>query len=507
MTEALINHLWQSTLFGFAAAMLTLAFRNDGANTRFHIWLAASVKFLIPFPLCVYVGKHLRWETAPIVHATPELSLVIDQIAQPGAMMTTGFPAPPLPNAPMHWDAWAIILAIWSIVSAALICCRLLQWTKLRAVVKASSPLSLEAPIPVRQTATALEPGIFGIFRPMLLLPEGIVTHLEPEQLNTIVAHELCHWRRRDNLTAAIHMIVEALFWFHPLVWWLGNRMLVERERACDEAVVRSGNARQVYAEGILKVCQLYVGPPPPCVAGVSGGSLRKRIEQIMTDQMLVKLSFTKKCLLAVTGFAAIAGPFAAGLAGGPPASAQAAALVAAPPAIAQAQERMAYALVPSASEVNDSKMKHYKSVEWNFELDIPTRWNSFPAGTTNSHYEDPFEVIRFDSREDGNDRLIVFRMPYDPQRGLMSSSHMLQNQLRSRSFVTGEATIGSSRATLDFDRPIPGGGTWSFREYLIVNGTLVYHLVFRTNKRDADAMFDLYDQMAKSFVSDESPD
>jgi bla regulator protein blaR1 len=127
MTEALINHLWQSTLFAFAAAMLTLAFRNNGANTRFHIWLAASVKFLLPFPLCVYVGKHLRWETAPIVHATPELSLVIDQIAQPGALMTTGFAAPPLPNAPTHWGAWAIILAIWSIVSAALICCRLLQ--------------------------------------------------------------------------------------------------------------------------------------------------------------------------------------------------------------------------------------------------------------------------------------------------------------------------------------------------------------------------------------------
>jgi bla regulator protein blaR1 len=53
MTEALINHLWQSTLFASAAAMLTLAFRNNGASIRFLIWLAASVKFLIPFPLAV----------------------------------------------------------------------------------------------------------------------------------------------------------------------------------------------------------------------------------------------------------------------------------------------------------------------------------------------------------------------------------------------------------------------------------------------------------------------
>jgi bla regulator protein BlaR1 len=206
MTEALINHLWQSTLFAFAAAALTLAFGNNGANIRFLFWLAASVKFLIPFPLFIFAGRHLRWETAPVVHTTPELSLVIDQIAQPGAMITTGFAVPPLPNAPMHWGAWAIILAIWSIGSTALICCRLLQWSKLRAIVKASSPLNIEAPIPVRQTETVLEPGIFGVFQPMLLLPKGIVTHLEPEQLNTIVAHELCHWRRRDNLTASIQV-------------------------------------------------------------------------------------------------------------------------------------------------------------------------------------------------------------------------------------------------------------------------------------------------------------
>jgi bla regulator protein BlaR1 len=323
MTEALINHLWQSTLFAFAAAVLTLAFRNNGANIRFLIWLAASVKFLIPFPLFIFAGKHLRWETAPSVHAAPELSLVIDQIVQPGTMMATSFVAPSLPDAPTHWGAWTIVLAIWSVVSAALICRWLLQWTRFRAVVKASSPLEIEAPIPVRQTATVLEPGLLGIFQPMLLLPEGIVTHLAPEQLNTIIVHELCHWRRRDNLKAAIHTMVEAIFWFHPLVWWLGGRMMVERERACDEAVVQSGSDRQVHAEGILKVCRLYVGPPPPCVAGVSGGTLRERIEQIMTNQ-IVKRSFAKKCLMAIVGFAAIVGPFAIGLASGPPAIAQA---------------------------------------------------------------------------------------------------------------------------------------------------------------------------------------
>jgi beta-lactamase regulating signal transducer with metallopeptidase domain len=500
MTEALINHLWQSTLFAFAAAALTLAFRDNRANIRFCIWLAASAKFLIPFPLVILAGRHLRWETAPSVHAAPALSLVIDQIAQPGAMMATGFAAPSAPDFPMHWGAGPIVLAIWSVVSASLIYRWLLQWTRFRAIVKASSPLDIEAPIPVRQTATVLEPGLFGIFQPVLLLPEGIVTHLAPEQLNTIVAHELCHWRRRDNLTAVTHMMVETIFWFHPLVWWLGSRMVGERERACDEAVVQSGSDRQVYAEGILKVCQLYVGPPPACVAGVSGGSLRKRIEEIMTSQILVKLSFAKKCLLAVMGFAAIAGPFAAGLAGGPP-------------AIAQAQYRMTDSSPsPSGPQMKDSKMKHYKSSgEWHFELDIPKRWNSFPAVPTNS----PNEVIRFASHEDGNHLLIVFRNPYDPQQSPEAYSGQIQQYLEKAGFshfVSGETTIGSRRVvTLDFDKFVPAGGTWlpdggtwSCRHYFFIDGTVAYILGFGTNKRDA--MFDLYDRMAKSFVSEEPP-
>jgi beta-lactamase regulating signal transducer with metallopeptidase domain len=480
MTEALIDHLWQSTVFALAAAMLTLAFRKNGANIRFHIWLAASVKFLIPFSFFVLVGKHLRWETAPTVYATSELSLFMNQIVQPGAMMTGNFATATLPSAPMHWHwgAWTIMLAIWSVGFAGLIIRWMLQWVEFRAAVKASSPLDIEAPIPVRETTTALEPGVFGIFQPILLLPDGIATHLAAEQLDTILAHELCHWRRKDNLTAAIHMMVEALFWFHPLVWWLGVRMIVERERACDEAVIQSGSDRQVYAEGILKVCQLYV-EPPLCAAGVSGGTLRKRIEDIMTNQVLVKLDFWKKCLLTVTGFAAIVGPFAVGLANGPH-------------GIAQAQERTA-----------DSSpgMKHYKSSEWNFELDIPEHWNAFPAVPTNS----PAEVIRFASHEDGTHNLIIFRSPYDPQMGLKAYADAIQEFLAKNgfsNFVWALTTIGSRPvATLDFDRSTPTGGTWSCRYYFIIDGTLAYTLGFGTNNY-RDAMFDLYDRMAKSFVS-----
>jgi beta-lactamase regulating signal transducer with metallopeptidase domain len=119
--------------------------------------------------------------------------------------------------------------------------------------------LDLAASIKVMSSSALLEPAVFGIFRPVLLLPEGITAHLTPTQLEAIFAHELCHIRRRDNLMTALHMVAEAVFWFYPLVWWLGARLIDERERACDEAVVQSGNEPRVYAEAILEVCKFYL--------------------------------------------------------------------------------------------------------------------------------------------------------------------------------------------------------------------------------------------------------
>jgi beta-lactamase regulating signal transducer with metallopeptidase domain len=63
-------------------------------------------------------------------------------------------------------------------------------------------------------------------------------------------------------------MVVEAIFWFDPLVWWIGARMLEERELACDEEVLRMGCEPADYGEGILKVCRFYTESPLPCVSG-----------------------------------------------------------------------------------------------------------------------------------------------------------------------------------------------------------------------------------------------
>ncbi len=148
-----------------------------------------------------------------------------------------------------------------------------------------------------------------GVLRPVLLIPDGIADRLTSAQLASVLAHELCHVRRRDNLAASIHMVVEALFWFHPLVWWVGARMVEERERACDEAVLNLGSAPKDYAEAILGVCKLYAESPLVGVSGVTGANLKKRLEAIMNQRIGERLSLAKKLLLTGAGAAALVVP------------------------------------------------------------------------------------------------------------------------------------------------------------------------------------------------------
>lgn len=176
--------------------------------------------------------------------------------------------------------------SVWLTGFVAIVLMRLRAWRGIRSAVRASAPLALDIPIPVHSSTVLVEPGIFGFFRPLLLLPSGGLQRLTTPQLEAVLAHELCHVKRRDNLTAIVQMLDEAIFWFHPLVWWIGAKLVEERERACDEEVLRLGNEPLVYAEGILKVCKNYQESPVVCVSGVTGSDLKKRIENIMMNRI-----------------------------------------------------------------------------------------------------------------------------------------------------------------------------------------------------------------------------
>src|SRR4029450_9954783 len=107
---------------------------------------------------------------------------------------------------------------------------------------------------------------------------------------------------------------VAAIFWSHPLVWWIERRMIDERERACDEAVIRAGKRPADYAEGILAVCRWSLESPVMFVSGVSGSDLRIRIETILTNRLGRPLRMTERVLRTGAALIVLGGPIGIGL-------------------------------------------------------------------------------------------------------------------------------------------------------------------------------------------------
>ena len=313
----MIDHLWQSTLFAAIVGLLALLLRKNRAQTRYWLWLTASAKFLVPFSLLVVMGSHLdtsRWTPAAGAMAQPRLSGAIEEVFVPSLRAVTVPAAQPARASAIP----ALLVAAWICGFTVVLFSWWRAWWRIRGAVRAASPLHLKVPVEAMSSPSILEPAVFGIWRPVLMLPEGITDRLTPAQLEAILAHELCHIRRRDNLFAAVHMAIEAVFWFHPLVWWLGRRIVEERERACDEEVLRLGSEPQVYAEGILKVCEFYLASPLACAAGVTGSNLKKRIGGIMTHHNAKKLEFGKKLLLSAAGMLVVTTPVIVGVVNAP---------------------------------------------------------------------------------------------------------------------------------------------------------------------------------------------
>jgi bla regulator protein blaR1 len=334
------DHLWQSTLFAGATGLLALVLRKNSARLRYSLWLAASLKFLVPFSLFFALGGVFTWRTMP--PATSAGMYSVEIVSQPftkslSLPATAAIPSP----SPVIWARFMpFLLSIWLMGFVVVLSLWMVRWLRVSAMIRRATSLSegreftalrrLEhltkctRPINLWLSRASLEPGVFGIFRPVLLWPRSISERLEDAHLEAIMAHELCHVRRRDNLAAALHMLVEAIFWFHPLVWWIGLRLIVERERACDEAVLELGSRRQIYAESILKVCEFCLSSPLSCVAGVTGADLKKRMVHIMNDHVVLKLNLPRKVLLWTAGCLAIALPIAFGMFSVPSAPAQA---------------------------------------------------------------------------------------------------------------------------------------------------------------------------------------
>jgi beta-lactamase regulating signal transducer with metallopeptidase domain len=149
-------------------------------------------------------------------------------------------------------------------------------------------------------------PLVIGHFKPLILLPIGLLANLSIEQIEAILAHELAHVYRRDYLFNILQTLIEALFYFNPAVWWISSCIRIEREHCCDDIAVKICQNNLEYAKALVSIKEMNRGAiPQMAMAAMSKKKLLlTRIQRILhqpvnTSDMSEKIMVT--ALLAFT--------------------------------------------------------------------------------------------------------------------------------------------------------------------------------------------------------------
>jgi hypothetical protein len=122
---------------------------------------------------------------------------------------------------------------------------------------------------------------VVGWVRPLLLMPAGLLSGLDPTAVEALLAHELAHIRRHDYLVNFTQCVVEILLFYHPAVWWISRRVRTERELCCDDVAVAWCADPQLYAETLNRLHELRSRSLTPALAA-TGGDFMFRIKRLL---------------------------------------------------------------------------------------------------------------------------------------------------------------------------------------------------------------------------------
>jgi bla regulator protein blaR1 len=279
-----IHSLWQGALIAAALAAALLALRTPRARygAACLAMLAMTGAFAITFVRELPEGTSGAEIRQAFVYRGPD--------ARAGAAAAPSWQPELAAAAPWLAPFWLIGVWIFYLRHAAAcisvarlrrrgVCCAPQRWVDELARLRAR--LRLSRPVALLESSLAETPVVLGHFRPLILMPAGVLTGLPPAQVEAILLHELAHVRRHDYLVNLLARSIEGLMFYHPAMWWIAKVIRTERENVCDDvAVAISGDAHR-YAVALAALEQNRCAPREPAMAA-TGGSLMKRIHRLL---------------------------------------------------------------------------------------------------------------------------------------------------------------------------------------------------------------------------------
>jgi beta-lactamase regulating signal transducer with metallopeptidase domain len=237
------NSLPEGLLIAFCAWLLLRLMGRQNSGTRFSVWLIALAG-VVALPLLAGFSA-LRQDVPRLLpHAHPGFAV------------------------PAFWAA--VFFLLWiaiAVLGLARVAVGIWQVRQIRRNCTEVPPAELDPelrvllaesrrPVRLLTSENVRVPAALGFRHPAIVLPAWALRELTPAELRPILIHELAHLRRHDDWTNLFQKAVRAIFFFHPAVWWIDARLSLEREMACDDAVVAATGNPRAYAGCLIDLLE-----------------------------------------------------------------------------------------------------------------------------------------------------------------------------------------------------------------------------------------------------------
>jgi bla regulator protein BlaR1 len=299
LCNTLIHSLWQGLILAAVTGLTIVLTKKASAALRYNLMIGFLVLFSATTIFTFFTQLHFAEakDAAPISITTKARLLQTTNNVIP-----TEKPENILTNCINYFNTHSdTIVLIWFLI----ICARFVQLaaglhniyhikkTKVLAagtywdnkISELSNQLDIKRTVQIVQSGIAKLPMVLGHFKPVILIPIGLLTALSTEEVESILVHELAHIHRRDYLVNLLQNLMEIVFFFNPAVLWVSALIKAERENCCDDIVVAQTSSKVSYIKALVS-CQEYQSAIPAYAMGLGGNGdhFLQRVKRMLSN-------------------------------------------------------------------------------------------------------------------------------------------------------------------------------------------------------------------------------
>jgi beta-lactamase regulating signal transducer with metallopeptidase domain len=268
----LLHSLWQGLIFAIVAGIVLVLTKKASSSLRYNLLCCGMILFLAVSGYTFYRQLHIP--------AAPEGPVAGNLPAVTGGWTTTATtpvittgtnhtPRNGIDSLVRYFNTHAsLVVVIWFIIFLARfvqVLSGVVYTQRIRHYQTSAAPsewqqrltpllhrLQIKRPVSLLQSGLVKVPMVVGWLKPVILVPIGMLAHISPEQVESILLHELAHIRRQDYVFNLVQHVVDTLFFFNPALLWISSLIRTERENCCDDIAIRQTNSRRRLIEALV---------------------------------------------------------------------------------------------------------------------------------------------------------------------------------------------------------------------------------------------------------------